>query len=389
MFDKRTAAEYYYSVIPRAPPSKAAAALIYASEVLYEKTACRRTLRGDPLLHGRLRPGPQLYPDAGQRVCPHALRHARAYAQPHACAVPQPPDRRGRGGGHKHVPALRRHDQQPAPLPAQRGISNAEILYEIPAEGGVTRMFALFTDISDIESIGTVRSIRPYYAQIGFGYDAIIIHAGGSEAAYSLLRTTGWDHIDGVRETYAAKPFARDPDRVHNGLEHSLFADGAKLMEAIDEKGFELEHEGGEYDYGLKFSEDAVEQCTGEAEYARITFNTYKSMSFEYDAGDGLYYASQYDGEYLDENTGEQVSYTNLFFLDTDIRILDGYGRLEVRTTGEGSGWFCTGGKCVEITWEREDEYSPFHYYLPDGSELELGVGHTYVGIKAATTAAA
>ncbi len=269
----------------------------------------------------------------------------------------------------------------PPSLP-QRGISNAEILYEIPAEGGVTRMFALFTDISDIESIGTVRSIRPYYAQIGFGYDAIIIHAGGSEAAYSLLRTTGWDHIDGVRETYAAKPFARDPDRVHNGLEHSLFADGAKLMEAIDEKGFELEHEGGEYDYGLKFSEDAVEQCTGEAEYARITFNTYKSMSFEYDAGDGLYYASQYDGEYLDENTGEQVSYTNLFFLDTDIRILDGYGRLEVRTTGEGSGWFCTGGKCVEITWEREDEYSPFHYYLPDGSELELGVGHTYVGIK-------
>lgn len=268
----------------------------------------------------------------------------------------------------------------PPSLP-QRGISNAEILYEIPAEGGVTRMLALFTDISDIESIGTVRSIRPYYAQIAFGYDAIIIHAGGSEAAYSLLRSTGWDHIDGVRETYAAAPFARDPDRIHNGLEHSLFADGAKLMEAIDEKGFELEHEDGEYDYGLSFTEDASAQCSDEAEFAKITFNSYKSMSFDYNAEDGLYYANQYDGEYIDENTGEQVSYTNLLFLHTDIKVIDGYGRLEVRTTGEGDGYFVNGGKYTEIRWERADEYSPFRYYLPDGSELSLGVGHSYVGI--------
>ena len=269
----------------------------------------------------------------------------------------------------------------PPSLP-QRGISQAEILYEIPAEGGVTRMTAYFTDISDIASIGTVRSIRPYYAQIAFGYDAIIIHAGGSEAAYSLLSSTGWDHIDGVRQTYNAAPFARDPARVHNGLEHSLFADGAKLVSAIEERGFSFEHEDGGYDYAMSFTDDAAEQCEHEAEYAKITFNSYKSMSFEYNAEDGLYYASQYGGKYIDENSGEQVSFANLLFLDTDIKIIDGYGRLEVRTTGEGTGWYVTGGKCVEISWERADEYSPFRYYLPDGSELQYAVGHTYVGIK-------
>ena len=241
----------------------------------------------------------------------------------------------------------------PPSLP-QRGISQAEILYEIPAEGGVTRMLAIFTDISDIASIGTVRSLRPYYAHCAFGYDAIIIHAGGSEAAYSLMSSTGWDHIDGVRETYAAAPFARDPDRIHNGLEHSLFADGATLMEAIDEKGFSLVHDDEDFDYGLTFTENA---------------------------DDGLYYASQYGDKYIDENTGEQVSYKNLFFLSTDISIVDGYGRLEVRTTGEGTGWFVTGGKCTEITWERDDEYDQFRYDLADGTEISLGVGHTYVGI--------
>lgn len=268
----------------------------------------------------------------------------------------------------------------PPSLP-QRGISQAEILYEIPAEGGVTRMLAIFTDISDIASIGTVRSLRPYYAHCAFGYDAIIIHAGGSEAAYSLMSSTGWDHIDGVRETYAAAPFARDPDRIHNGLEHSLFADGAKLMEAIDEKGFSLVHDDEDFDYGLTFTDNAAEQCDSDAEYAELTFNSYKSMSFEYNADDGLYYASQYGDKYIDENTGEQVSYKNLFFLSTDISIVDGYGRLEVRTTGEGTGWFVTGGKCTEITWERDDEYDQFLYYLADGTEISLGVGHTYVGI--------
>lgn len=268
----------------------------------------------------------------------------------------------------------------PPSLP-QRGISQAEILYEIPAEGGVTRMMAFFTDISDIASIGTVRSLRPYYAECAFSYDAIIIHAGGSEAAYSLMSTTGWNHIDGVRETYAAAPFARDPDRIHNGLEHSLFADGAKLMDAIAERGFDTEHEGGEYDNGLKFSEDAVEQCTGDAGYACLTFNTYKSMSFDYDDSDGLYYANQYGDKYIDENTGEQVSFTNLLFLKTSISILDSYGRLDVTTIGSGEGWFCTGGKWVEITWERDEEFGPFHYYLADGTELSLAPGHTYIGI--------
>ena len=49
----------------------------------------------------------------------------------------------------------------------QCGVSDAEIICEIPAEGGVTRMMAIFTDISDVEKIGSLRSIRPYYADVG------------------------------------------------------------------------------------------------------------------------------------------------------------------------------------------------------------------------------
>ena len=268
----------------------------------------------------------------------------------------------------------------PQALP-QRGTSQAEIIYEIPAEGGVTRMMALFTDISEVEALGSMRSIRPYYAETAFSYDAIIVHAGGSEAAYSLLRNTGWDHLDGVRETYASKPFERDPNRMSNGVEHSLFANGPKLIEAAEGKGFHFEHEGGVYDNGLKFSADPAGQCTENAENAVIYFNSYKTTSFEYNADDGLYYGSQWGGEWIDETADNaQQSFTNLIFLQTDIKIIDNYARLEVRLTGEGSGWYVTGGKYAEISWERE-ENGVFRYYLADGSELELVPGRTYIGI--------
>ena len=48
----------------------------------------------------------------------------------------------------------------------QVGISNADIIYEIPAEGGITRMMAIFSHLYDIESVGSIRSLRPYYLSV-------------------------------------------------------------------------------------------------------------------------------------------------------------------------------------------------------------------------------
>lgn len=84
----------------------------------------------------------------------------------------------------------------------------------------------------------------------------------------------------------------------------------------------------------------------------------------------------------MDDDAGVQMTFKNLLFLTSDVSVIDSAGRLRVRTTGTGEGWFVCGGKCVEITWERESNTDPFRYYLKDGTPLELGVGTTYVGIR-------
>ena len=47
-----------------------------------------------------------------------------------------------------------------AALP-QHGVSQADIIYEIPAEGGITRMLAVFQSVDGVGAIGSGRSARP------------------------------------------------------------------------------------------------------------------------------------------------------------------------------------------------------------------------------------
>ena len=263
----------------------------------------------------------------------------------------------------------------------QVGISNADIIYEIPAEGGITRMMAIFSHLYDVESVGSIRSLRPYYLSVALSYDAIVIHAGGSERAYSDVRTYNADNLDGVRDGNTSSMFYRDASRGQHGSEHTLFFHGANVEALVDQYKFRTEHESS-YKTGLNFADNAVQQCTGgAAANVQVTFNTSKSTSFAYHADSGKYTAVQYKADYKDGATGEAVPFSNLLILSADMKTVDSYGRLAVDLIGSGTGYFVTGGEYVPIKWSRSDINSCFTYTLEDGTALNLSRGTTYVGV--------
>ena len=45
----------------------------------------------------------------------------------------------------------------------QQGNSQADIIYEVLAEGGITRMVGIYHDVSDLGIVGSVRSARLYF----------------------------------------------------------------------------------------------------------------------------------------------------------------------------------------------------------------------------------
>ena len=110
----------------------------------------------------------------------------------------------------------------------QSGISKADIIFETLAEGGLTRLMAVYQDIENIGIVGSVRSARPYFIDIAMGLDAIFVHAGGSDDAYITIKDRDVDNIDGVHGS--GETFFRDQWRQKNmGYEHSLMLDTSLL----------------------------------------------------------------------------------------------------------------------------------------------------------------
>ena len=264
----------------------------------------------------------------------------------------------------------------------QYGVSQADIIYEVVAEGGVTRMLGVFQDVREVGSIGSIRSARPYYLDLAQGHDAVFVHAGGSPQAYSNLKSTGYDHVDGVNGNTPSL-FFRDKDRIRTaGYEHSMFTTGQLLTDICGKlDSIRHTHKDG-WTYPQTFADDAT-PAGEDAPLVRAYFPGNKKTSFEYDTETKLYKVYEYGSAYVDGSDGKQVGVTNVLCLFTDVSQIrgDDKGRMAVRTTGTGEGVFICGGKAANITWERPTVTDPFAYKLKDGTPLTLGVGHSYVCI--------
>ncbi len=79
----------------------------------------------------------------------------------------------------------------------QSGLNQADMVYEILAEGMITRFLAVYHS-QEPEIVGPIRSIRPYYLDIMKGLDALIVHAGASDEADAMLKKGSLPDVDGL-----------------------------------------------------------------------------------------------------------------------------------------------------------------------------------------------
>ena len=76
----------------------------------------------------------------------------------------------------------------------QYGVGNADVIYECPVEGGITRMMAIYQDFESLEKVGNVRSCRLYYVYFAKEFDAVYFHAGESKYALDVLNSSFIDN---------------------------------------------------------------------------------------------------------------------------------------------------------------------------------------------------
>lgn len=263
----------------------------------------------------------------------------------------------------------------------QHGIGSADIVFEVEAEGGVTRLLAVFSDISTVGTIGSVRSARPVMVHIALGLDCVFAHSGGSPQAYQDISTYSLSHIDGLYDNGSV--YYRDAGRQQSmGIEHSLMTNGTRLqskLQKMESSGTRMTLKSG-YTAPLAFNERDVQPTNGTpAQKITTKYGSYQPF-FRYDASAATYQRYEYGAKHIDQATGEQLTFKNVVVLSVPSSVISGdsAGRRQFSDVGSGTGIYATDGVSVQIRWTKSSATSPLKLMNADGTELKLNPGKTF-----------
>lgn len=260
------------------------------------------------------------------------------------------------------------------------GVGDVDILWEMPHEGGTTRMIGVFSDVSQTDKLGPTRSVRPYLLSVARSFGAILVHAGGSPQGYDLLKSTKWDNLDGVQGPGAGSYYKRDKSRKVDSW-HTMYITGENILKYTKKRGHEnmLEEMA---DFGLTFKED-VTLFGADATTVEVRFRENgKKSTFTYQEDTGDYTMKQMGSNYTDANTDKKVHFENILVLETKVKTIDSYGRLSQDLEDKsGNGYFACNGRIIPICWSRDNATDPFCFTDTDGNPITLSVGRTYVAV--------
>ncbi|QDY85618.1 DUF3048 domain-containing protein [Paenibacillus polymyxa] len=265
----------------------------------------------------------------------------------------------------------------PAARP-QAGLSQADMVYEVLAEGGITRLVAFFQSYGGDVKIGPVRSIRPYLIELGETYGALPIHAGGSTDAYAILQQQRKEHLDEISNGGAY--FWRSKDR---RPPHNLYTDVSRLRKGSESKGFSKQTEVPAYPY-LKTGETPVMVDESAASvHIRFLLKSYR-VSYTYDPVNQRYKRFVNEKSHLDQNNNQQLSAANVIVMSTRHRTLDDVGRLSVELDGSGEAMVFQQGKLIRAEWQHTS--GDAIRFMKNGVEIPLTPGTSYIHVVPADT---
>ena len=176
------------------------------------------------------------------------------------------------------------------------GIENADIVYECPVEGSITRYMALFQDYSGMDRIGNVRSCRPYYVDFASEYDAIYAHFGECIFAFDILEKI--DDLDALEGQVENLAFYRTSDM---NAPHNAYVSADGIDAAIAYKGYSttMADGFGEH-YNFANDDETVSLDNGyDAVVVEPGYRIDKPW-FVYNPSDGLYYRYAFGSEEKD-----------------------------------------------------------------------------------------
>jgi DUF3048 family protein len=266
----------------------------------------------------------------------------------------------------------------------QAGFNAASVVWQAPAEGGVPRYMLVFQE-NVPTSVGPIRSARQYYIEWASELRAMYVHHGGSPQAKETLIAKGngsWVYnADGFR--WEGRYVFRVKDRFPP---HNVMTDGKHLRGLAKKIGAKDGTIGPMWSFGPEAPLD--ERPTSGS--IKVVY-PYETISYRYDRLTNTYvrYINGSKTPQVDIGDGKVVAPKNVVILRMFFGPLsDAHPekkRLEAADVGHGQAWIATNGITVKGTWRKASPTAPTLLYGPDGKQITLTVGQTFVQVLALT----
>ena len=128
----------------------------------------------------------------------------------------------------------------------QRGLSKADILFEIKVEGGITRFMPVFTDYKTIGEIGPVRSGRDQFFRLILPWQALYIHEGQSVVMqqygidYDYGKLNNNDGANGYRDYGRVNWAGKSYNAGTLALEHTMYTNSDNIANYITSQNVDM-----------------------------------------------------------------------------------------------------------------------------------------------------
>ncbi|HZL08338.1 MAG TPA: DUF3048 domain-containing protein [Candidatus Dormibacteraeota bacterium] len=260
----------------------------------------------------------------------------------------------------------------------QSGLSQAMVVFEAVAEGGVTRFLALYQDTSP-DSVGPVRSARPYYVQWALGFNAGYAHVGGSPDALADIKSWSVRDLDQFAN---GGSYQRIPTRA---APHNVYTSIAKLNQLEDTKGYTSSTFTG---FARK-KEAPSKQPTAKSIDLTLSGPIYNAH-YDYNLATNSYNRSEGGAPHTDSNTGAQISPKVVIALVTPESngALDSSGAYysNYTVTGNGQAYVFQDGIVTIGQWTKNSSTDQIVFTDATGKPLLLNPGQTWLTAVSSTS---
>ncbi len=260
----------------------------------------------------------------------------------------------------------------------QSGLTSANIVYETLAEGGITRLLALYQTNSPKE-IGPVRSARPYFNFLANEWNAVYAHVGGSTIALSEISSGIHKKLTDINQFFFGDFFYRSKDRI---APHNAYTTLDLLHALMDKKGWnnwETKHTLGEF--------ETIPTNALQTTVTKITakfFDPSYAVLFTFDPATGLYNRTNGSKPAKDKNNDTQIAPRNVlieYVEDYVVPLENDINGVGLKLEQDGKAILFTGGKATEGTWRYKNGFTEYITTGEDGQSqaMKFQPGQTWI----------